>query len=250
MSDGTISALDVLTGTMLHRMGEPFRLKRILGCHRKPLQPGSGAQGRPHRGPLHAVVACVMAATALVSLSGGPTSAASAGPTIAVYVGYYDTHHPGNPQPKPDPWVGSADVVFVGRSDTPSGGWDTSTVRIDNLSDVALVDVKVKVIIGSARFHLWGERDIPIAGSLIIAQKGEGTFDGSDTNTAGCFDCDPSLCETDISPTIPEVRVTIDGVVVKFPDENQILNTHGVDSAGCPFTGTRNDESENWQQIG
>jgi hypothetical protein len=190
-----------------------------------------------------------MAATALVSLSGGPASAA-AEPIIAVYVGYYDTHHPGNPQPKPDPWQGSSNVVFVGRADTLSGGWDTSTVRIDNLSDVTLVNIKVKVIIGSEHFHLWKERDIPIGASLIIAQKGEGTFDGSDTNTAGCFDCDPSLCETDISPTIPVVRVTIDGVAVKFPDEDQILNTHGVDSAGCPYTGTRNDESESWQQIG
>ena len=117
-----------------------------------------------------------------------------------MYVGYYETHHPGNPQPKPDPWRGSADVVFVGRSDTQSGGWDTSTVRIDNLSDVTLVDLKVRVGIGSARFHLWGERDIPTGASLIIAQKGEGTFDGSDTNTAGCFDCDPSLCETGLFP--------------------------------------------------
>jgi len=195
-------------------------------------------------------VASVVAATALVSLSGGPASAATAGPTFAVYVGYYDTHHSDNPQPKPDPWQGSTNVVFVGRPDTPSGGWDTSTVRIDNLSDVTLFDVKVKVVIGSARFHLWKEKDIPIGGSLIIAQKGEGTFDGSDTNTAGCFDCDPSLCETDVSPAIPVVRVIIEGVVMKFFDEDQILNTHGVDSAGCPYTGTRNDESESWQQIG
>jgi hypothetical protein len=190
-----------------------------------------------------------MAATALVSLSGGPASAAT-GPTIAVYVGYFDTHHPGNPQPKPDPWQGSSNVVFVGRADTLSGGWDTSTVRIDNLSDVTLVDIKVIVVIGSERFNLWKEKDIPIGASLIIAQKGEGTFDGSDTNTAGCYDCDPGLCETDISPTIPVVRVTLDGVVMKFRDEDQILNTHGVDSAGCPYTGTRNDESESWQQIG
>jgi hypothetical protein len=33
-------------------------------------------------------------------------------------------------------------------------------------------------------------------------------------------------------------------------DSTQILNTRGVDSAGCPDTGgTRNDESEVWGPI-
>lgn len=45
------------------------------------------------------------------------------------------------------------------------------------------------------------------------------------------------------------VHVTIAGATTDFYDSGQVLNTHGVDAAGCPYTGTRNDESEPWQQI-
>jgi hypothetical protein len=34
-----------------------------------------------------------------------------------------------------------------------------------------------------------------------------------------------------------------------FNDVTQQINTGGVDRAGCPYTGTRNDESENWVQL-
>jgi len=169
--------------------------------------------------------------------------------TIAVSVGYYDTHHEGNPQPKPDPWDGSQNIVFAGQPDTQSGGWDTSAVRVDNLTN-APIKVVVTVIIGSDRFQLWGKQTIAVGDSLIVAQMGEATLDGSDTNPAGCFDCDPNLCQTEVSSTIPVVKVRIAGVVIKFRDTRQILNTHGVDSAGCPYTGERNDESEAWQLLG
>jgi len=32
-------------------------------------------------------------------------------------------------------------------------------------------------------------------------------------------------------------------------DTDQVLNTKGVDAAGCPYTGGRNDESHAWQRI-
>ncbi|MFY9579041.1 MAG: hypothetical protein WAQ33_06930 [Gaiellaceae bacterium] len=174
-------------------------------------------------------------------------------PSFSVYVGYYDTHHDNNPQPKPNPWQGSPNVVFVGQPDSSSGGWDTSTVRIDNLGGTPLTNVVVTVTIGSSNFALWGTNTIPAGQSLILAQMGYGTFDGSDENSAGCYGCDPNLCATAVSPAIPVVHVTINGQTTNFSDQGQILNTHGVDSAGCPPTGgtsIRNDESEAWQQLG
>src|SRR5206468_1181024 len=42
------------------------------------------------------------------------TNAASTGAQVAVYVGYYDTHHPGYPKPKPNPWRGSPNVGVAG----------------------------------------------------------------------------------------------------------------------------------------
>lgn len=195
-------------------------------------------------------VACALVGSMAMVLLGLPAGPSSAEATIAVYAGYYDTHHHENLQPKPNPWQGSANVLFVGMPDTINGGWDTSAVRIDNLTEAPLTGVVVKVVIGSRRYKLWGRQTIPVGASLVVAQMGLETFDGSDSNPAGCYDCDPSLCETEVSSTIPVVVVTINGQKSKFHDREQILNTHGVDSAGCPYTGTRNDESEAWQQIG
>ncbi|HEY6826309.1 MAG TPA: hypothetical protein VI259_05600, partial [Gemmatimonadaceae bacterium] len=39
-------------------------------------------------------------------------------PVIAVYGGYYDTHHDFESQPKPVPWSDSPKVVFVGAPDS------------------------------------------------------------------------------------------------------------------------------------
>jgi len=169
--------------------------------------------------------------------------------SIAVYAGYYDDHHPGDPQPKPDPWKGSSGVVFVGKPDNKSGGWDTSTVRVDNLSGETLSGVVVKVDIGSHRFALWGTQSIPAGGTLVVAQTAYANFDGSDLNPAGCYGCNSKLCQTSVSSTVPVVHVTVDGKTYDFADTGQVLNTHGVDSAGCPATGQRNDESIGWRLL-
>ena len=188
----------------------------------------------------------VVAATGLVACT--PQNPPPGQP-IAVHAGYFDTHHAGNPQPTPDPWQGSPNVAFVGQPDSASGGWDSSAVRIDNISGTALTGVVVTVDIGSHHFDLWGTNSIPAGTTLILAQQGFETFDGSDLNPAGCFGCDPSLCMTAVSSTIPVVHVAIGGTTMNFTDTAPVLNTHGVDSAGCPDTGTRNDESEQWQQL-
>ena len=167
---------------------------------------------------------------------------------ISVWVGYYDTHHSYNPQPKPSPWQGSSNVVFVGTPDSPSGGWDSSAMRIDNLSGGSLT-MTVTCDIGSKQFALWGQRTVPAGQSLILAQTGMENFDGSDENPAGCYDCDPKMCLTDVQSTVPVVNVTINGTTVQYYDTQQALNTNGVDYAGCPKTAGRNDESRNWTRI-
>lgn len=168
---------------------------------------------------------------------------------IAVYVGYYDTHHPNLLRPVPNPWQGSAGVTFVGTPDSPSGGWDTAAIRIDNLTSSS-INATVTVDMISHNFALWGQRTIPANGKLILAQTGFENFDGSDTSPAGCYDCNPNDCLTKVESTIPVVRVTIGGVTTNYYDVEQITNTKGVDGAGCPYTGTRNDESWPWTQIG
>lgn len=174
----------------------------------------------------------------------------TSGSGMSVYAGYYDTHHPSYPQPKPSPWQGSPTTVFVGKSDTSSGGWDTSAVRVDNLTGASLSSVTVTVDIGTHHFGLWSAQSVPAGYSLIVAQTSMENFDGSDTNSAGCYGCDPALCDTAVFAVVPVVHVTANGVTTNYRDPGQILNTHGVDSAGCPDTGgTRNDESETWSQL-
>ncbi len=88
------------------------------------------------------------------------TVSSTTGGPIAVYAGYYDTHHSYNIKPKPDPWQGSANVVFVGIPDSPSGGWDTSTIRVVNLS-AGSITVSVTCDIGSHHFALWSAQAVP-----------------------------------------------------------------------------------------
>jgi PKD repeat protein len=175
-------------------------------------------------------------------------SQATSGP-ISVYVGYYDTHHTEHLRTKPSPWYGSSGITFVGTPDSGSGGWDSSGIRIDNPS-AAAISVTVTVDMGSSHFGLWGARTVPAGGTLVLAQTGFENFDGSDTNPAGCYGCNPNLCTTQVQSTVPVVHVTMNGTTTNYYDSGQISNTHGVDMAGCPDTGgTRNDESQVWTQI-
>jgi hypothetical protein len=173
----------------------------------------------------------------------------------SVFAGYYDTHHPDYTQPKPDPWLGSPNTVFVGVPDSPTGPWtsDSAAVRVDNLSGGSLANVVVTVDIGSHNWALWGTNTIPAGYKLLLAGTAFQNFDGSDENPAGCYGCDPALCTAMIQNTVPVIHVTVNGVTTNFSDTGQVLNTHGVDSAGCPDTGDvtiRRDESENWLSVG
>src|SRR6266704_1609572 len=100
------------------------------------------------------------------------------------------------------------------------------TIRIDNLS-AGSITVSVTCDIGSHHFALWSAKSVPAGWSLIVAQTGLENFDG----------CDPNMCITMVSHTIPVVHVTVNGVTASYSDNDQILNTNGVDAAGCPYTG-------------
>jgi hypothetical protein len=184
-----------------------------------------------------------------------------------VYVGYYDTHHPNNPQTKPSPWMLSPNVAFIGTNDqgnnTVLGNWDTSAVRVDNLTSGPLtVHVTVDIPVaypGSStsnhHFDLWGTQAIPAGASLILAQTAYENFDGSDYNSrAGQYGQDPLLCMNplDISTGIPAVHVTLGTTTTNYLDAGQILNTKGVDGAGCSppvASPIRDDESTAWTPL-
>jgi PKD repeat protein len=173
----------------------------------------------------------------------------SAASQIAVYAGYYDTHHTDQPKSKPSPWIGSSNTIFVGTADPGTGLWDTSAIRIDNTSGGSLSNVAITVDMGTHHFALWSGYTVPAGQRIIFAQTDIENFDGSDTNAAGCYSCSPLDCGTKVSSAVPVVHVTVGSKTVDYVDPGQILNTHGVDEAGCPYTGTRNEESSNWVQI-
>ncbi|HXJ69991.1 MAG TPA: hypothetical protein VNM39_13860 [Verrucomicrobiae bacterium] len=183
-----------------------------------------------------------------VEFSGGDEPPPPSTWPVALYVGYFDTHHPGLPQPKPDPWRGSPGVVFAGTPD-PDGGWDTSCLRLDNLSWHEITDVVASVDMGPEHFALWGAQTIPPHGTLIFAQTAFENFDGSDSNEAGCPTCDPSWCMTKVNSTIPVITIRVGSNTTRYYDRDQVINTRGVDAAGCPYTGGRNDESHPWVQL-
>jgi PKD repeat protein len=217
-----------------------------------PQAAATASHSYPNTGTFTATVTVTDSAGLASTAASTVTVTFTSSPSISIFAGYYDTHHDSSHlQPKPAPWQGSPNVVFVGKSDTTSGGWDTSAVRIANLGSAALSGVAVTVDIGSNHYALWSAQSIAAGQSLILAQTAKENFDGSDTSPAGCYGCDPALCVTAVVNTVPVVHVTLNGVTTNYPDSRQILNTQGADKAGCPDTGgTRNDESEVWQQIG
>ncbi len=199
----------------------------------------------------HTITAAYAGATDFATSTSAPQDQVvrSSGAAIQVSVGYYDTHHPHVLQTTPDPWQGSANVVFRGTPDSSSGGWDTAAVKIDNLTGAPITGVQVSVDIGSNTYSLWGTNTIPAGQSLILAQTGYENFDGSDHHTAGCYGCNPNLCTTAIDRSVPIVHVTVGIARTDFRDTGLLLSTGGVDRAGCPYTGTRNDESEPWRTV-
>ncbi len=136
----------------------------------------------------------------------------------------------------PNPWQGSPNVNFIGTGPT----YDSGAIRIHNSSGTAGTVDDVKVVIGSSTFDLWGSAlNVPANGDLILAQTSGGqNFDTSDVS--GVYNCTPS-------GLVPQVTVTVAGAATTYQDTSQVLNTGGIDLAGCP-QGT--NESQPWTQLG
>ncbi len=148
---------------------------------------------------------------------------------LSIYVGYADGLRPGG-SIFPFPWNGSPNVTFVG-----GGGSDDGALRFDNSGTAPIVFDSVTVDIGPYHYDLWPRNMSLAAGQILILTATSGdNFDTSDT---------PITC----TPTgyIPQVHVSIGGVVTTFKDTTQILNTGGIDVGVC--TG---NESRSWTRIG
>src|SRR5229473_506314 len=147
---------------------------------------------------------------------------------LSIYVGYADGLRGGSIFPFP--WDGSPGVTFVGGCT-----FDAGALRFDNSGDTNITLDKVTVDVDGAHFDIWpANMVVPAHAILILTQTGCFNFDTSDVNPAGCGGNNGLL---------PLVNVTRGGVTTTITDTNQILNTHGFDSA-C-----QGNESISWQRI-
>jgi hypothetical protein len=156
---------------------------------------------------------------------------------VKVSVAYGDDLRP--PAFVPDPWLGSPGVTnFIG-SGAP---WDAGAIKLDNPSAQPLTVDSVVVDIGPFTYSLWGTFTIPGKGTAILTQTTQFNFDTSDALLT-----DPTLCVP--SGFIPVVHVTVGAgnpVTKDFVDEDQVLNTGGVDATNCP---PGSNEGLRWQEV-
>jgi hypothetical protein len=183
---------------------------------------------------------------------------------LQIQVGIMDDHHHAGSVSKPSPWCSGAEligpanpfgtlpVLFYGGSDGNSGcgsGWDTPGIWIKNPTG-ATTTVDLKVTVGSHSWSLWSPVTLQPNQSVIFAQTGSNNFDPADTYAAGTIGSDPILCLTP-SSDIPVINVIVNGKTVPVKDPAKVINTGGVDAAGCispsPGSATRSNESLPWQ---
>jgi regulation of enolase protein 1 (concanavalin A-like superfamily) len=162
--------------------------------------------------------------------------------SIAVFVGYYDNEH-ANPT-LPNPWNGSPNVTFWGG--TTDGFYDTGAVLIQNLGSQPVVigpGFYVDGFANQATFQLWDSYfgsgfSLQPGQSLILTQTAGRDFDTSDQ---------PIISNpADRTNNLPVVHVTMNGQLVAYVDEGQVLNTGGFDPGNAYGT----SESIPWQAIG
>src|SRR5216684_3341534 len=153
---------------------------------------------------------------------------------LSIYVGYADGLRPSG-SIFPFPWEGSPGVTFVG-----GGTFDAGAIRFDNSGDTDITLDKVTVDIGGNHLDIWGPNPpvvpahlvVPAHSILILTQTFSFNFDTSDF--AGC---------NANNGVLPIVNVTRGGVTTAITDTNQVLNTHGFDSACL------GNESISWTRI-
>jgi hypothetical protein len=207
---------------------------------------------------------------ALVAIAFPLASAASAKPSLDVFVGYADSHR-ASAATFPTPWNDPANpqVLFEGCQPASSCTFDGGVVRLVNNSGSSVTVNSVKVEYSSACvYDIWPHNTALAPGKqLILAQTksttgstpggctskasptaaGYGVVDGSDIGPNGRnWD---GVCTQ--SGVIPQVDLTLDGAssAQTFADSGQVLNTRGADGAYCPGGGSKN-ESIQWTPIG
>jgi hypothetical protein len=195
---------------------------------------------------LASLVAAALAVAGVLALPAAPASAAS---NVQVFVGYADNLR-ADPANFPTPWDSSAQVVFAGCK--PNCTFDAGAVRLVNNTPIAVTVDSVVVKVSTCVFDIWPHGTVLQPGQqLIVTQTStvaaavcggtSGSFDTSDIGVNGAgTNCTPD-------GVVPEVDVSVDGVASAFPDTAQVLNTGGVDRAGC--AGGPN-ESEQWALVG
>jgi RHS repeat-associated protein len=160
--------------------------------------------------------------------------------SLNVYVGYVQNNQGGPAGFTPTPWNGSPNVNFVGVDPGPPTGMDAGAVRIENTSSTALTLTDVSVTIGSTVFDLWGSAiTVPANGSAVLTQTATGNFDTSDVNNTATT----NACTQ--SGQFPAIKITTSGISYTFLDNNQVLNTGGIDRANCTGRG----ESQQWEEV-
>ena len=226
--------------------------------------------------------------------SGPPGTAVGSpvpGTGLLIWAGIYDTHHTsGSTGVKPNPWCAQAKawndvnagsaaldpILFQGMADDGTmcgNGWDTPGIRIQNNGSSA-VTVNISVTLpavtqnlvpgtanqtagnSSGSWSLWSPVPLQPGQTIIFAQSNGNNFDPADKNNAGDYanHADPGLCLFP-SPAKPTVHVQVNGSTISMVDQNQIINEHGTDAAGCstasppPPVGSRSDESVPWQGL-
>jgi hypothetical protein len=185
---------------------------------------------------------------ALGLLVGSGVAVAEDTHAVKVFVGYADTDLPQEHQAPPfvpSPWKGSPDVIFIGAVETTTQAWDAGAIRLDNPSEEPLTVDNVTVDIGPAM----GINPWTASFPLVIPGKGTAIL----TQTGGAFNFDTSDIPT-ITCTpdgfIPLIHVTVGSTnqgTKNFVDEDQVLNTGGVDRAHCgpPFL----NEGQPWSEV-
>lgn len=173
---------------------------------------------------------------------------------VKVFVGYADTDRPNGHQPPffvPSPWEGGPGVIFIGALETTTQSWDAGAIRLDNPSRKTLTVDNVTVDIGTvmginpwtASFPLM----IPGKGTAILTQtSGAFNFDTSAFNF-GTPEGTPTTCTP--NGLIPLIHVTVGSTnqgTKNFIDEDQVLNTGGIDHTACP---PFKNEGQPWSEV-
>jgi len=185
-----------------------------------------------------------------------------------VSLGYADSVRPGG-HGLPQPWKGSANVIFAGCNSPDATGvqaaacpqpngsdaFDAGAIMIDNTSGNTPLTVTSASVDGGSPCNVtwnpWPGLNVTVpAGKILILTQTSLSGDPCGQNLGGNynFDLSESNGNSNCVPTGAHmtVHLTINGSPVSILDTNQILNTGGVDGGAC--NGGK-DEFHDWVVV-